>query len=65
MQHMDMSMVGPSQGLCVVDTLLLMLHVWEVWNFELWEQARMAKEVPAQDRPGEREMDCFRDLVAK
>ena len=26
-----------SQGLCAVDTLLLMLHVWEVRNFELWE----------------------------
>ena len=54
-----------SQGLRVVDALLLMLRVWEVQNFELWEQARMAKEVPAQDQPGEREMDYFGDLVAK
>ena len=36
-----------SQGLHVVDALLLMLHVQEVWNFELWEQARAAEEVPA------------------
>ena len=38
-----------SQGLCVVDTFLLTLHlhVQEVWNFELWEQVRAAKEVPA------------------
>ena len=36
-----------SQGLHVVDALLLMLHVQEVQNFELWEQARAAEEVPA------------------
>ena len=36
-----------SQGLHVVDALLLMLHVQEVRNFELWEQARAAEEVPA------------------
>ena len=23
-----------TRGLCAVDTLLLILHVWEVWNFE-------------------------------
>ena len=35
-----------SQGLCVVDTLLLTFRVWEVQNFELWECERAAKEVP-------------------
>ena len=35
-----------SQGLCVVDTLLLTFCVWEVQNFELWERERAAKEVP-------------------
>ena len=39
-----------SRGLCAVDTLPLMLCVWEVRNFELMEQARVAEEVPAQDR---------------
>ena len=38
-----------SRGLQVVDALLLMLHVQEVRNFELWEQERAAKEVPVQD----------------
>ena len=27
-----------SQGLHAVDALLLMLCVWEIRNFELWEQ---------------------------
>ena len=40
-----------SQGLRVVDALLLALCVQEVRNFELWELARAAEEVPAQD-PG-------------
>ena len=53
-----------SRGLHVVDTLLLVLHVWEVWNFELWEQARAAEKVPAQDRVREEETDCFGMLVA-
>ena len=48
-----------------VDTLLLALRVWEVRNFELWEQSRRAKEVPAQDQVVEGEMDCFRDLLAR
>ena len=39
-----------TRSLRVVDTLLLVLHVQEVWNFELWEQARAGKEVPAQDQ---------------
>ena len=54
-----------SWGLHAVDALLLILCVWEVWNFELWEQARAAEEVPAQDWVVERELDCFRDLIAK
>ena len=54
-----------SRGLCVVDALLLMLRVWEVWNFELMEQARVAGEVPAQDGRVKGEMDCFGNSVAK
>ena len=52
-----------SQGLCVVNTLLLVLHIQEVWNFELWEQERAAKRVPAQDWGVEEEQDCFRMSV--
>ena len=54
-----------NRGLCAVDTLLLMLRVWEVQNFELWEQARAAERVPAQDQVEEGEQDCFRMSVAK
>ena len=54
-----------SRGLRVVDALLLSLHVWEVQNFELWEQARAAERVPAQDQVEEGEQDCFRMSVAK
>ena len=54
-----------SRGLHAVDTLLLVLYVWEVWNFELWEQARVAERVPAQDWVREGEQDCFGILVAK
>ena len=54
-----------SRGLHVVDTLLLVLHVWEVWNFELWEQARAAERVPAQDHVGEEEQNCFRMSVVQ
>ena len=54
-----------SQGLCVVNTLLLVLHIQEVWNFELWEQERAAKRVPAQDWGVEEEQDYFGMLVAK
>ena len=43
-----------SRGLHAVDTLLLVLCVWEVWNFEWWEHLVVAEEVPAQD-PGEEE----------
>ena len=50
----------------VMDTLLLMLHVQEVRNFEWWERLVVAEEVPAQD-PGEEEpqQDCFGMLVAQ
>ena len=54
-----------SRGLCVVDALLLTLHVWEVQNFELWEQARVAERVPVQDQVREEEQDCFGMSVAK
>ena len=54
-----------SQGLCVVNTLLFVLHIQEVWNFELWEQERAAKRVPAQDWWVEEEQDYFGMLVAK
>ena len=52
-----------SRGLRAVDTLLLMLCVREVRNFELWEQARAAERVPAQDRV-EEDQDCFGMSVA-
>ena len=54
-----------SHSLHAVDTLLLVLCVWEVRNFELWEQARVAERVPAQDWVREGEQDCFGILVAK
>ena len=49
----------------MVDTLLLVLHVQEVLNFEQWEVEEIMEEVPVQDWVVEREMDCFRDSVAK
>ena len=54
-----------SRGLHAVDTLLLALCVQEVQNFELWEQVRVAKRVPAQDWVRKGEQDCFRMSVAK
>ena len=54
-----------SRGLRAVDTLLLMFRVQEVQNFELWEQARVAERVLAQDRVREGEQDCFGMSVAK
>ena len=55
-----------TRSLRVVDTLLLMLCVREVWNFEWWECLVAVEEVPAQD-PGEEEpqQDCFGMLVAQ
>ena len=49
----------------MVDALLLALHVQEVRNFELWEQERVAKEVPVQDQVVEEERDCFGGSIAK
>ena len=49
----------------MVDALLLALCVREVRNFELWEQVRVAKEVPAQDWVVEEEQDCFGNSIAK
>ena len=54
-----------SWGLCVVDTFLLVLHVPEVQNFELWEQVRAAEDVPAQDQVVEEDVDCFGMSVTK
>ena len=55
-----------TRSLCAVDPLLLVLRVWEVWNFEWWERLVMAEEVPAQD-PGEEEptQDCFGMSIAQ
>ena len=55
-----------TRSLCAVDTLLLVLRVREVWNFEWWERSVAAEEVPAQD-PGEGEpqQDCFGMSVAQ
>ena len=55
-----------TRSLRAVDALLLMLRVWEVWNFEWWERSVATEEVPAQD-PGEEEpqQDCFRMSVAQ
>ena len=54
-----------SRGLCMVDALLLVLHVQEVLNFDWWEAERIAKGVPVQDQVVSLEMDCFRDFVAR
>ena len=55
-----------TRGLRVVDALLLVLRVREVWNFEWWEHSVAAEGVPAQD-PGEGEpqQDCFGMSVAQ
>ena len=55
-----------TRSLHAVDTLLLVLHVREVRNFEWWERSVVAEEVPAQD-PGEGEpqQDCFGMSVAQ
>ena len=46
-----------TRGLCVVDALLLMLHVWEVQNFEWWECSVAAESVLVQDWVEEEEQD--------
>ena len=53
-----------TRSLHAVDTLLLVLRVWEVWNFEWWEHSVVAEEVPVQDPTGEEpQQDCFRMSV--
>ena len=55
-----------TRSLRAVDTLLLVLCVWEVWNFEWWESSVAVEEVPAQDRVEEEpQQDCFGMLVAQ
>ena len=39
-----------TRSLRAVDALLLVLHVWEVWNFEWWERSVVAEEVPLGTR---------------
>ena len=55
-----------TRSLCVVDALLLVLHVREVRNFEWWEWLVVAEEVPAQDQVEEEpQQDCFGMSVAQ
>ena len=54
-----------TRSIHAVDTLLLMLRVREVWNFEWWERSVAAKEVPAQDPGEEGQQDCFGMSVAQ
>ena len=55
-----------TRSLRAVDALLLVLHVWEVQNFEWWEHLVAVEEVPVQDL-GEEEpqQDCFGMPVAQ
>ena len=55
-----------TRSLRAVDTLLLVLRVQEVQNFEWWEHLVVVEEAPAQD-PGEEELqqDCFSMSVAQ
>ena len=54
-----------TRSLCAVDTLLLVLHVQEVQNFEWWECSVAAEEVPAQDLGEEPQQDCFRMSIVQ
>ena len=54
-----------SWGLHMVDTLLLVLYVQKVLDFDWWAPERVTKGVPAQDQVVKLEMDCFGDSVAK
>ena len=55
-----------TRSLRVVDILLLVLRVQEVWNFEWWEHSVAAEEVPPQDLVEEEpQQDCFRMSVAQ
>ena len=57
--------IDPLPPVCAVDALLLVLRVWEVWNFEWWEHSVVAEEVPAQDPGEETQQDCFGMSVAQ
>ena len=54
-----------TRSIRAMDTLLLVLRVREVRNFEWWERSVAAEEVPAQD-PGEGgpQQDCSGMSVA-
>ena len=55
-----------TRSIRVVDTLLLVLRVREVRNFEWWECLVVAEEVPTQDLgEGESQQDCFGMSVAQ
>ena len=55
-----------TRSLHAVDTLLLMLCVREVQNFEWWEHSVAAEEVPVQDQVEEEpQQDCFGMSVAQ
>ena len=55
-----------TRSLRAVDTLLLMLRVREVRNFEWWEWSVAVEEAPAQDWVEEGlQQDCFGMLVAQ
>ena len=41
-----------TRSLCAVDALLLVLHVWEVQNFEWWECSVAAEEVGSSTGSG-------------
>ena len=54
-----------TRGVRVMDALLLVLRVQEVWNFEWWERSVAAEEVTAQDPGEEPQQDCFGMSVAQ
>ena len=54
-----------TRSLHAVDTLLLVLRVREVQNFEWWERSVAAEEVPVQDPGEEPQQDCFGMSVAQ
>ena len=53
-----------TQGIRTVDALLLAFWVWEVLDFEQWEEGA-TERVPMQDPVVALEMDYFGALVAK
>ena len=55
-----------TRSIRAMDTLLLVLRVWEVQNFEWWERSVVAEEVPVQDWGEEGpQQDCFGMSVAQ